>query len=244
MSIETTGPGRFCNQVIRTSFASILAKKFDLAVDYAFGAELRRLGLELFNGSVVLPGEFTETTEDAVLDIIEERAPPAATKYNFHNNSCYFQSKRHTALLREWLLAQVDKIRAANPFAGRYRNNSEAFLHVRLGDVPGYNPGIEYYRAALGRVGGNITGCISSDSPGNPLVQQLVAEYPGLRIVHTDDLVQLIQFASTFAHVILSHGSFSAVIGFLAFDSTVYYAPYNTIWCGDMFTQPDWVLVE
>jgi hypothetical protein len=198
----------------------------------------------------VLPGEFTQTTEDAVLDIIEERAPPAATKYSFHNNECYFQSKRHTALLREWLRAQVDKIRAANPFAGRYRNNSDVFLHVRLGDVPGYNPGIEYFRAALGRVGASVAGgpavagCISSDSPGHPLVQQLVSEYPGLKIVHTGDLVQLIQFASTFAHVILSHGSFSAVIGFLAFDSTVYYAPYNTIWCGDMFTQPDWVLVE
>jgi len=243
MSIDTTGPGRFCNQVIRSSFASILAKKFDLAVEYAHGAELSRLGLELYNGSVVLSGEFTPTTENAVLDIIEERVPPAATKYGFHNNECYFQSKRHTALLREWLRSQVDKIRAANPFAGRYRNNSEVFLHVRLGDVPSYNPGLEYYRAALGRVGASVVGCISSDSPQHPLVQQLVSEYPGLKIVHTEDLVQLIQFASTFAHVILSHGTFSAVIGFLAFDSTVYYAPYNTIWCGDMFTQPDWVLV-
>ena len=244
MSIDATGPGRFCNQVIRSSFASILAKKLDLAVEYAYGAELGRLGLEIFNGSVVLPGEFTPTTDGAVLDILEGRAPPATTKYSFNNDDCYFQGKPQTAFLREWIKSQEDKIRAANPFAGRYRNNSEVFLHVRLGDVPAFSPGIDFFRAALGRVGPQITGCISSDSPGHPLVQQLVSEYPGLQVVHTGDLVQIIQFASTFAHVVLSHGSFSAVIGFLAFDSTVYYAPYNTIWCGDMFTQPDWVLVD
>ena len=32
--------------------------------------------------------------------------------------------------------------------------------------------------------------------------------------------------------------------GCRGFDSTVYYAPYNVAWCGDMFSQPDWVLVQ
>ena len=244
MSIVTEGPGRFCNQVIRSWFASILAGRLDLAVDYAHGADIRRLGAELFSGSAVLPGEFAPASDDALLDFLEGSAPPPASKLCFRNDNCYFQSRRCSARLREWLLSQAERVRAANPFAARYRNNSEVFLHVRLGDASAFSPGIDFFRAALARVGPDPAGCISSDSPDHPLILQLVTEFPRLRVVHSDDLPLLILFASTFAHVVLSHGSFSAVIGFLAFDSTVYYAPYNVAWCGDMFSQPDWVLVQ
>lgn len=246
MSIETDGPGRFCNQVFRSAFASILAKKLDLAVAYAH-AEVGRLGVELFSGAVTLPGEFAPASEAAVLAALAGGAPPAS-KISFRNDACYFQSRPCSALLRQWLRAQETAIVAANPFAARFRANSDAFLHVRLGDVPQFNPGADFFRKALARVaaatGAPASGFISSDSPDHPLVLQLLAEFPGLRLVVCDDLVRLIQFASTCAHVVLSHGSFSAVIGFLAFHSTVYYAPYNTPWCGDMFSQPDWILVS
>ena len=133
MSIETDGPGRFCNQVIRSAFASILAKKLDLAVVYAH-AEVGRLGVELFSGAVTLPGEFAPASEASVLAALEGGAPPAS-KISFRNDECYFQSRQCSALLRLWLRAQETAIVAANPFADRFRANSDSFLHVRLGDV-------------------------------------------------------------------------------------------------------------
>ena len=58
--------GRFCNQVFRSAFASILAKKLDLAVAYAH-AEVGRLGVELFSGAATLPGELAPASEASVL---------------------------------------------------------------------------------------------------------------------------------------------------------------------------------
>ena len=52
-----------------------------------------------------------------------------------------------------------------------------------------------------------------------------------------------IQFATTCKNIILSHGSFSAIIGYLSFYSTIYYPEYeiNKIWFGDMFSIDGWI---
>jgi len=46
-------------------------------------------------------------------------------------------------------------------------------------------------------------------------------------------------------NIILSHGSFSAVIGYLGFFSKIYYPEYdlNKIWYGDMFSINNWVMM-
>jgi len=38
------------------------------------------------------------------------------------------------------------------------------------------------------------------------------------------------------------HGSFSAIIGYLSFFSQIYYPEFkeNKIWCGDIFSIPNW----
>ena len=55
--------------------------------------------------------------------------------------------------------------------------------------------------------------------------------------------IHTFQFASTCKHIILSHGSFSAVIGYLSFFSDIYYPEYesNKIWYGDMFSINNWI---
>lgn len=93
-----------------------------------------------------------------------------------------------------------------------------------------------------------VTGWVSSDSPAHEICQRLLAEFPGLVVWSDPDNVRTIQFASTCRAVVLSHGSFSATIGNLAFDSLVYYPPYPAapaqMWFGDMFTMPGWVCVS
>ena len=66
--------------------------------------------------------------------------------------------------------------------------------------------------------------------------------YPNIKLIQCDEL-KTIQFASTCKNIILSHGSFSAVIGYLSFFSTVYYPEYelNKIWYGDMFSIKNWI---
>ena len=245
MSIEIHGaPGRFCNHVIRNSFASMLASQFNLTVNYSYQEEIERLGIPLYNGSGMLQTPSIPAVDIEVLDTIEGLKQLQANVYNFCNDNCYFQSRRHTIWLRKWLCDNKTTICAANPFKERMQN-SDIFVHLRLGDAAAYTPGIEYFRKAITTASesGVITGYISTDSPDHPLTRQLLIEFPTMQLFTEPDIVRVIQFASTCARVVLSHGSFSAVIGFLAFDSNVYYAPYTTIWCGDMFTQPDWHLI-
>lgn len=66
--------------------------------------------------------------------------------------------------------------------------------------------------------------------------------YPSLQLVEYDEITTF-QFASSCKHIILSHGTFSAIIGYLAFFSTIYYPEYelNKIWFGDIFSIDNWI---
>ncbi|NBQ42373.1 MAG: hypothetical protein EBU23_07520 [Mycobacteriaceae bacterium] len=161
---------------------------------------------------------------------------------------------------------------ARDPAAPTPFKNSDVFVHVRLDDAAQWSPGFEYYARAVRRAAADfaaadqsaaaapsslavfantadtaVTGWVSSDSPAHETCQRLLAEFPGLAVWSDPDVVRTIQFASTCRAVVLSHGSFSATIGNLAFDSLVYYPPYPAapaqMWFGDMFTMPGWVCV-
>ena len=244
MSIDPRGPGRLCNGFIRNAFASMLARAHDLSVVYEqHSVELGRLGIDLYSGMQTLPGPPISVTDSEVLLALEGKGPcPGGGKaISLDNSFCYFQSRECTKRLRDWLHPQKATLRTVNPYAARIDANEDIFIHIRLGDVIKHNPGIEYYRMAIKRTGCSA-GYIGTDSPDHPMIAELIAEFPQLRLFNTDP-VSVILFASTCRHVVLSHGSFSAVIGMLSFSSTVYYPPYNVMWHGDMFTQPDWVLV-
>jgi hypothetical protein len=114
-----------------------------------------------------------------------------------------------------------NKIIEANPFREKLNNNEDCFIHVRLGDVCSKNPGIEYYLKALSCIHfQNLY--IASDSPNHEIVQQIIQSYPHAKIISENE-VYTIQFGSMCKYIILSHGSFSAVIGYLAYASQVYY---------------------
>jgi hypothetical protein len=84
---------------------------------------------------------------------------------------------------------------------------------------------------------------ISTDEPKHEIITQLIAAYPNATIVFHNP-VKTIQFGSTAKHVILSHGSFSAIIGYLSFFSTVYYPKYGRMWHGDIFSIPSFIVVD
>ena len=64
-----------------------------------------------------------------------------------------------------------------------------------------------------------------------------------LKIIDYDE-VNTIMFGSTCKHIVLSNGTFSWLIGFLAYYSTVYYPKIIHKWHGDIFIFDSWNEIE
>ena len=63
---------------------------------------------------------------------------------------------------------------------------------------------------------------IATDSPGHEIIAMLRKKLPKLNIYDTN-LPDIMLFGSTCKYVVLSYGSFSAVIGYLSFFSHVFF---------------------
>jgi hypothetical protein len=133
----------------------------------------------------------------------------------------------------------------ANPYKERYGSNRDAFVHVRLGDIGGmgWNPTFEYYEKALRNIPSeNIY--ISSDSPDHEICKKIFTNFPRVNWVPDSEIVSTFQFGSTCKYLILSHGTFSSMIGQLAFGSEIYYPPpAPVVWYGDVNCIPNSTMV-
>ena len=230
--------GRLGNHIIRNLAVSLVAKKHNLHVDYYNHDLINKLGIDLFSGDNSY-NNIEYLTDDNYFTIynIDE------LNSNLNPNTSYFQTKEITNFLYNYL--HKDEIKSKiidyNPFKERYTKNNDLFIHIRLTDVAHFNPGIKYYVNAIKNINfDNLH--ISTDDKNHNIVKELVNLYPSLQLINFDEILTF-QFASTCKHIILSHGSFSAIIGYLSFFSNIYYPEYelNKIWYGDMFSIDNWV---
>jgi hypothetical protein len=166
---------------------------------------------------------------------------PFITRH-FGDIYAFFQTKEIMSLIYTHLHSDKvnETIMNKNPFRGRYQNNNDVCIHIRLGDIAHFNPGLAYYQKTLSQLTFD-TLYITTDQKDHDIIQQLISLYPNASIIEYDE-IQTFQFASTCKHIILSHGSFSAVIGYLAYFSDIYYPEYESdkMWYGDMFSIPGW----
>jgi hypothetical protein len=128
-----------------------------------------------------------------------------------------------------------------NPFNERYNTNNDLYIHLRLNDMRQYNPGINYYMNAIKSIEfENLY--ISTDEPTHDIIKQIINSYPDTKILDYNEILT-IQFASTCKNIVLSHGSFSALIGYLSFYSKINYHEYesNKTWYGDIFSINSWI---
>ena len=118
--------------------------------------------------------------------------------------------------------------------------NNDLFIHIRLNDVAKWNPGINYYLKTIKRIDYNNL-YISTDSKDHNIIKTILKLYPTTNLFIRNEITTL-QFGSTCKHIILSHGSFSAIIGYLAFFSNIYY-PEHAVrkWYGDLFYIKNWI---
>jgi hypothetical protein len=234
----TTTNGRLCNQIIRNLAVSLIAEKYNLYVEYCNKSLINNLGINLFTGKEKFNNMIT-LDDNNYFSIYNCNK----LESNLNPNSNFFQTKDITNFLYNYL--HKDEIKSniinKNQFNNRYNENNDLFIHIRLTDIAHYNPGVNYYIKTIKTINfDNLY--ISSDEPTHAIIQEIIKQYPTSIIIKYDE-IKTIQFASTCKHIILSHGSFSAVIGYLSFYSTIHYPEYETnkIWYGDMFSIDGWI---
>jgi hypothetical protein len=229
--------GRLGNQIIRNLAVNILAKKHDLLIFYCNKELIESLGLNLFSG---------ENSYNNTIVLNDDNYFSILSMHEFKSNInpnvyAYFQTKEITNMIYNYIKTPPIKktIIEKNPFKYRYNSNNDLFIHIRLSDASKYNAGLEYYIKSINNITFNKL-YVSSDDVNHSIIKNLIKIYPSLILVKYKE-VKTIQFASTCKHIILSHGSFSAIIGYLGFFSHIYYPEYEKlVWCGDMFSIPGW----
>ena len=239
--------GRLGNQIIQNLAVSLIAEKYNLKASYRNKDLINKLGIDLFSGNNVY--ESTQILNDENYFAMYNCG---VLNYNLNANtkSSYFQTKDITNFLYDYL--QTEKIKAniieKNPFKSRYNTNNDLFIHIRLTDAKNWNPGINYYLNAIKLIPyDNLY--LSTDEKTHTIIKTLITEYPNANLINYDE-INTFQFASTCKNIILSHGSFSAIIGYLSFFSNIYYPEYEhpgyidhtkKIWYGDMFSIKNWI---
>jgi len=134
------------------------------------------------------------------------------------------------------------KIIENNVYKNRFQTNNDLFIHLRLGDVSQKTKSKKkYYEELLNEMEYN-NGFISSDSPEDPFFQELVEKYK-LTIIDYDE-IRTIMFACTCNNIILSGGTYSWLIGFLAFYTKyIYYPDLEDTWYGNIFSFSNWIKI-
>jgi hypothetical protein len=225
MSITKTDNGRLCNQIIRNLALSILAKKYNLYVEYSNYNDINnKLGIELFVGNK----KYDKTILINNNNYIDYFNNDIDNNANFDFMKDYFQNEEISTILHNNLMNQMKNIIEKNPYKERYNNNNDIFLHIRIHNNKKFNLKIEYYIHCINLLKyDNIY--IGTDNFNDDLIKSIKILYPNVIFIDKNP-IETIQFGSTCKNIILSYGSFSAVIGYLGFFSNIYFMNQHYGW--------------
>jgi hypothetical protein len=238
-------PGRFGNHFFRNIVLHFLVEKYNFTVEYVCIEEFKKMGIELKNGSIINRNyqqiQINDNNILSLLDISENLSTYDFT-IKFHT---YFQKKEIALKIYDYFHkneTNKNNVLNANIFNYRINNNNDVFLHIRIGDVPQFNPGYDYYDKLLSNLDFEY-GYISSDTIEDELCKKLIEKY-NLEVVNKDE-VETIMFANTCKYLILSQGTFSWLMGLFAYYSDkIYYPKIKTEWHGDIFVFPGLIEVD
>jgi hypothetical protein len=237
MTTTTGNNGRLGNQIIRNLAVSLIAEKHNIYVNYFNSNLITELGIILISGNNKY-NDVIELNENNYFDIYNSNN----LNYNLDPNNNFFQTKEITNKIYNYLHSIKSTIIEKNVFKERYNNNNDLFIHIRLGDIAHFNPGIDYYLNVIKKINNYNFIYISTDDQNHDIIKKIIEKYPNSYLSNMDE-IRTFQFGSTCKNIILSHGSFSAIIGYLAFYSNIYYPKYdeNKKWYGDMFSINNWI---
>ena len=231
--------GRLGNKLFQNMVFHFIAEKYNFKVDYLQNSSFKELGINLFQGTRGFKKSMNQffLTDDNFFSYIVSPTMLDNSYFSF-TEWVYAQTKEFATHIRTYLCTEEQRknIIDCNPYKDRYENNNDVCLHVRLGDVPNFNPGYDYYDKVLEQIKFE-NGYICSDSINHPICKRLIQKYN--LVVIQESEVKTIQFASTCKNIVLSKGTFSWMIGLLGFYSTVYFPKLTTVWHGDIYFN-DW----
>jgi len=231
--------GRFGNLFFINMVLHFISKNYNLKTNYKYYDKFLSLGIDLFIGENTYE-ENIYLTELNYFELISK-------KNDFTNiiitNNTWFQNYEFCLYLEIYFNKQSikNKIINKNKFIERYAKNNDLFVHVRLDDVEqiSSNSTFEYYDNIIK----NYTfdnGYISSDNLNNYICYNLIQKY-SLKVIDLNE-EETIMFGSTCNTIVLSGGTFSWLIGFLAFYSkNINYPINNKKWYGDIFVYKNWI---
>jgi len=236
MSRTTGANGRLGNQIIRNIAVSLIAEKFDLYVDYSSKEIINNLGIPLYCGSRKLLTTI-ELNDDNYMRILNAERLDS----NLNSDRAYFQTKPIMELIYNYLRSDkvMNLVKNRNEYKDLYGNNDSVYIHVRMGDVSQHNPGAEYYINALRMIEADRyvdTVYVSSDSPDHEIIQTIKRAHPNVRVLNINE-EYTIKYGSVQRSVIMSHGTYSMIIGYIGYESESYYYPlYNSSvkWYADL----------
>jgi hypothetical protein len=227
-------PGRFCNHVIRNLCINIIAKSNNLYVSYSYINAMKNLGIELFCGEKTYNNYIT-FDEKTFLYVVENNIPIAAILECHY----FYQDPKISQLLYNYLHKNevLNNVTSKNKFNSRYTHNNDIFIHIRLGDMEHNNPGLLYYVTTINKINNFDHIYIGSDTIDHPIIKKIKEMYPNTTVLDYNE-IDTIQFGSTCKNVILTDGSFSCVIGYLSYYSTIYYPEPDPSkeWCPNIFS--------
>jgi len=237
--------GRFANRFIVNMCAHFISKKYNIKFEYLILDEMENLGIFLHKGQIAYGDtEPIILMDHTFMDYVRESSIQTINKNFEFWKYTYCQTREFMSYIRDYFYQNdlfQNSIIPKNPYKERYQNNEDVYIHVRLGDVVGLNPGYEYYSCILDKLPFK-NGYISSDSIEHPICEQLILNY-GLEIIE-ENLVKTIQYASTCKYIVLSNGTLSWLIGFFGLYSTVYYPKLKENWHGDIYVCPGWIEIQ
>ncbi len=238
----TNSPGRLGNQIIRALAASLLASQRQIKLWYGeYAPQIDRLGIPLYKEGMMTYNQTQKMTDK---EFMEAFYSPTVLYKNIDMNTVFCQTAPFANYIYQHLQTPIHKemIMQKNPYKTRFNQNQDCFLHIRLGDVAKWNPGVAYYDACLAKCSFDKV-YIASDEPTHPICQELIKKY--MCTVVCLDEVQTIQFGSTCKTVILSGGSYSFILGCMSFFSDVFTTKGGDKWYPDeLFSIPSWITLD
>jgi len=246
MSNTTNGNfsnGRLCNQIIRNTACSLLAKKYDLRFIYSYDSQMCQLGIPLFYHGTKYYSKTVRLYDD---DFPRFLLRDNLGEYNINANEDYYQTRESAMIYREFYHSDEVKksIMLANPYKDRYGANNDVYVHLRLTDTVQFCPSFDYYDRVLKSLSFD-NGYISTDDFSHELCQKLIEKYK-LTPLNTMNEVTTIHFASTCKYIVLTHSTFGWFIGLIGWFSDVYYPNLNLRekYHGDIYVYPEWKEID
>jgi hypothetical protein len=229
--------GRFGNIFFVNMCLHFFSIKYNLKCNYKHEKQFNKLGI-YFNKGQLTYNRNLLLTDYNFENLLESDISP---KNIIIDNNVWFHTKRFCTIINKYFIDNklFDKILDSNYYKMRYNKNNDLFIHVRLGDVESktlclYN----YYKITIQSTNYK-KGYISSDNINHPMCQKLIKKF-NLEIINKNE-TETIMFASTCNNIILTGGTFSWLIGFLASKSkNIYYPQIKEKWFGDIFSFSNW----